>query len=110
MKTHLAALAILTASPAVASDGPILTASGLLDACTRPTEAWISFCNGFFQAVHDIGAAEGRVCIPPGTTRTDLVVTFEAEATAILKAAPSMASIGGARLAELTLEAAYPCH
>ena len=86
-----------------------MAAGTLLDACTRANESWISFCNGFFQAIHDVGALDGRVCIPEGTTRTDLVVAFERQAVEILAASPSLASTAAVSFAALTLEAEFPC-
>lgn len=52
------------------------------NACTRADEAWISFCNGYIQAVVDsIREAEG-VCLPTIATRTELVIITEKEITA----------------------------
>lgn len=51
-------------------------------ACTRAEEAWISFCNGYIQAVIDNIRESDAVCLPAGTTRTDLVTVAERDITA----------------------------
>lgn len=51
------------------------------NACKRAEEGWVSFCNGYIQAVVD-GISKGQsICIPVGTTRTDLVTISEREIT-----------------------------
>lgn len=80
-----AAIALLTAlltAPAHAVDPETqLDGEGFSNACTRADEAWISFCNGYIQAVIDsIREADG-VCLPSGTTRTDIVAMAEREIT-----------------------------
>ena len=54
----------------------------LSNACTRADESWISFCNGYVQAVIDSIREDNRICFPNGTTRTDLVMIAEKEITA----------------------------
>lgn len=48
-------------------------------ACTRADESWISFCDGYIQAVIDSLGDDDRVCLPVGTTRADLVTLTEKE-------------------------------
>lgn len=86
-----------------------VTASALLDACTRADMHWVDFCNGYFQAVHDALAIAGLVCVPHGTTRTALVEIFEAEAPLILAADPAGAQMPAYMLAARILQNAMPC-
>lgn len=56
--------------------------AGFSDACTRADESWVSFCNGYVQAVVDSIPNGETICLPIGTTRTDLVTVAEKEITA----------------------------
>lgn len=54
-----------------------LTVGELYDACTRPDQAWISFCDGYMQAIYDAlhqgaGGNLPAVCVDSGVTRTQL--------------------------------------
>lgn len=49
--------------------------------CTRADESWVSFCNGYVQAVIDSIREDDRICLPKGTTRTDVVTITEKEIT-----------------------------
>ena len=55
---------------------------GFSSACTRADQGWISFCNGYIQSVVDSIRVGDRICLPNGTTRTDLVTVSEREITA----------------------------
>ena len=59
-----------------------MTGGQFSSACTRAEEAWISFCNGYIQAVIDNLRESDGVCLPTGTTRTDLVTVAERDITA----------------------------
>lgn len=50
-----------------------LTGISFLNACTKQNESWISFCNGYIQAVVDSIPSNSDICIPNGTTRTEMV-------------------------------------
>jgi hypothetical protein len=50
-------------------------------ACTRADQLWISFCNGYVQAVVDSLREADGICIPNGTTRTQIVSLVEKEIT-----------------------------
>jgi hypothetical protein len=64
--------------PANAFDSSMqMTGADFSDACTRPNESWISFCNGYIQAAVDGIRAHDGVCIPDGSSRTDLVTNIE---------------------------------
>jgi len=73
----------LLSIPAYAIDSKMqMTGASFSIACTRPDESWISFCNGYIQAVIDSIREDDRVCFPNGTTRTDVVTMTEKEITA----------------------------
>ncbi|WP_412032959.1 Rap1a/Tai family immunity protein [Nitratireductor aquimarinus] len=54
-----------------------MTGDSFSDVCTRANESWISFCNGYIQAAVDSLRQGDGVCIPNGTSRTDLVTAIE---------------------------------
>ena len=69
--------------PAFAIDSKMqMTGASFSNACTRADESWINFCNGYIQAVVDSIREDDRVCLPNGTSRTDLVTITEKEITA----------------------------
>ena len=109
MRVSTILTAMFLAAPPAGAQEAVMTAGDLLDACTRADESWISFCNGFFQAVHDVSALDGRVCVPVGTTRTDLVLAFERQAAKALAASPPLTSKAAVSFAALLLEAEFPC-
>ena len=54
-----------------------LTVGELYDACTRPDQAWISFCDGYMQAIYDAlhqgaGGNLPAICVDSGVIRTQL--------------------------------------
>jgi hypothetical protein len=74
---------LLFSIPAFAIDSKMqITGASFSNACTRTDESWISFCNEYIQAVVDSIREEDRVCLPNGTTRTDIVTIVEKEITA----------------------------
>lgn len=73
----------LISVPAFSLDSEMqMNGDGFSNACTRADEAWISFCNGYIQAIVDGIRETDGVCLPAGTTRTDLVTIAEKEITA----------------------------
>lgn len=76
------AIATLTSNSAFAVDSNMqMDGAGFSDACTRADESWVSFCNGYIQAVIDSIPNDDKVCLPVGTTRTDLVTVAEKDIT-----------------------------
>jgi hypothetical protein len=75
------------------------------DACTRPNESWISFCNGYVQAVVDSLRQGDGVCIPTGTTRTDLVTAIERTITR----SQQLQGMNAHDAVRVTMRQAYPC-
>jgi hypothetical protein len=76
------ATALLSTSVLAIDKKVQLTGKGFSDACTRADESWISFCNGYIQAVIDSIREDDKVCLPVGTTRTDIVTIVEKDITA----------------------------
>ena len=69
--------------PAFAVDSKMqMTGASFSNACTQADESWISFCNGYIQAVVDSIREDDKICLPNGTSRTDLVTITEKEITA----------------------------
>ncbi|UOD34839.1 hypothetical protein DSN97_00435 [Deferribacteraceae bacterium V6Fe1] len=74
---------ILFSIPAFAIDSKIqMNGASFSNACTQADESWISFCNGYIQAVVDSIREDDKICIPNGTSRTHLVTIAEKEITA----------------------------
>ena len=74
-------------------------------ACTRAEEAWVSFCNGYIQAVIDRIRESDAVCLPAGTTRTDLVIVAERDITASSK----LRQMNAHDAVRTVLRRVYPC-
>jgi hypothetical protein len=74
---------VLLSIPAFAIDSKAqMTGASFSNACTRVDESWISFCNGYVQAVIDSVREADKVCLPKDGTRTDVVTVTEREITA----------------------------
>ena len=76
------ATALLSTSVLAIDENVQLTGKSFSDACTRSDESWVSFCNGYIQAVIDSIREDDNVCLPVGTTRTKIVTIVEKEITA----------------------------
>ena len=87
----------------------LLTAEDLLTACTTPEESWISFCNGFMQAAADIAALSGEACLPEGTTRTDLAILYERQASTLMESDSEIGLEVGLAIASTIIQLEYPC-
>jgi hypothetical protein len=69
----LAAVLSGFASSATAMAGEAyLSGADFLDACTRADMEWISFCNGYVQAIVDT-RVDQDICLTSAVTRTSLV-------------------------------------
>ncbi len=82
-----------------------MSGAGLSDVCTRPTEAWVSFCNGYIQAVIDGIRKDDRICVPKYTTRTDIVEVVEREITSSSK----LKELNAKDAVMMVLRSVYPC-
>lgn len=82
-----------------------LTGEGFSNACTRADDNWISFCNGYIQAVIDSIRVDDNVCLPDGTTRTEIVTIVEKEITASSQLQPMNAYDAALSI----MQRFYPC-
>ncbi|MBF9048991.1 hypothetical protein GTA62_03890 [Roseobacter sp. HKCCD9010] len=87
-----------------------MNARTLLDACTRVDIDWVNFCNGFMQAAHDQAVGLGLICVPSGTTRLELVETFDVLASRLIALEPTLGEEAGMDVAIIVLSDAYPCN
>jgi hypothetical protein len=95
------------AFPSIASSEINLGGRDFVDACSRPQEAWISFCHGYVQAVIDGVQVEGHsFCVPEGTTRAALVDLVMRQAARM----PALAELPAYALVYGVIENAYPCN
>lgn len=82
-----------------------MTGAAFSEACTRANENWISFCNGYIQAAVDSLREGDGVCIPSGTTRTDLVIVTERTITA----SSQLRTMNAHEAVRLVMRHSYPC-
>ncbi|MCW9058535.1 MAG: Rap1a/Tai family immunity protein [Gammaproteobacteria bacterium] len=98
--------ATIISIPAFAIDSKMqMTGDVFSNACTRADESWVSFCNGYIQAVIDSIPEEDSVCLPKGTTRTDVVTITEKEITA----SKQLQEMNAHEAVRLVLHRFYPC-
>ncbi|MGN7870995.1 Rap1a/Tai family immunity protein [Paracoccus sp. 22332] len=89
-----------------------MSASNVVTACGTPDEAWISFCNGYAQAVFDTAILSGAsICPPAGTTRATMADTVFRSLYTLQEQAgvEQMAEWPGAGTVTVALERHYPC-
>ena len=105
-RAQITLAATLFSFPAFAFDPSMqMTGAAFSQACTRADESWISFCNGYVQAAID-GLREGDgICIPNGTTRTDLVTVTERAITAISE----LQAMNAHEAVRVVMRHSYPC-
>ena len=97
---------VLVSNEVFAIDSKIqMKGDGFSKACTIPDESWVSFCNGYIQAVIDSVEKNDRVCPPDGTTRTELVTITEKEITA----SSQLRSMNAHDAVLTVLRRFYPC-
>ncbi len=104
-------LVFTSATLGTAAFGQSTTVTGgdLLEACTRADMDWISFCNGYFQAAHDLGVLQGRICTDESITRTNLVEAYEQIAPTVFADDPSAKSGPALPVVVGVLSAKFPC-
>src|SRR5690554_5225236 len=106
LSTCIILAAALFSHPAMAFDSSMqMRGSAFSEACTRADESWISFCNGYVQAVTDSLREEDGICIPSGTSRTELVTVAELAITA----SDSLQAMNAHEAVRLVLRVFYPC-
>ncbi|WP_370268576.1 Rap1a/Tai family immunity protein [Nioella sp.] len=115
MKKYLAKTTILVAflvasfSAQAEEDSVVLSSADFADACTRANESWVSFCNGYAQALVDFATLSGNACIPDGTTRSEIITLIDSIAFDAIST-NDIASDSPAFLVALSvIEAAFPC-
>lgn len=97
---------ILFSYPALAINTNMqMNGASFSDACARTDEAWVSFCNGYIQAVVDSLRVNDEVCLPSGTTRTELVTISERE----ISSSNTLRNINARDAVVLVLRSRYPC-
>lgn len=102
--------ALLTTMPLSApAQNNVLTASDMLDVCTRPAMSWVDFCNGLVQGVHDHASINGIVCSPIGLTRTELVELYEREARRLIEGDRSIGNKPAISVGAVFFSNVYPC-
>ncbi|MFZ4535933.1 Rap1a/Tai family immunity protein [Propionivibrio sp.] len=96
----------LLSIPAFAIDSKMqLSGASFSDFCTRADESWISFCNGYIQAVIDGIREDDKVCFPNGTSRTDVVTITERKITA----SSQLRAMNAHDAVRLVWRRSYPC-
>lgn len=98
--------AALFSTPVFAFDPSMqMTGAAFSQACTRADESWISFCNGYVQAAIDSLSEGDGICIPSGTTRTDIVTLTERAITAINQ----LQAMNAHKAVLIVMRHSYPC-
>ncbi|AZO10569.1 hypothetical protein EJ074_16595 [Mesorhizobium sp. M3A.F.Ca.ET.080.04.2.1] len=98
--------AALLSLPAFAQDSSTqMTGAGFSEACTRANESWISFCNGYIQAAVDSVGKRDGICIPSGTTRTELVTVVEKAITG----SDQLKALNANEAVHFVMRKSYPC-
>ena len=109
MRTILIMMFLLAGMSSSAAREDTMSASELLEVCSQPSTNWIDFCNGYFQAIYGIVAANGQACAPNGTSRTDLVELYEREAHKAIQGDGTIGDQPAVWIATIILIDAYPC-
>lgn len=98
--------------PFVAKANQNLSAADVLEACSRTSEAWISFCHGYVQATFDLSGQMGlAVCPPDGTTRA-MMGQAVYEGLLFLSTqvnSDELEQVGGAELSAAIMSNRFPC-
>lgn len=105
------AIVAIAAAPG-SVDAQNMDVPSVVAACGTPDEAWISFCNGYVQAVYDTAILSGvSICPPSGITRATMAeVVFRSLHTLQESAGrDAMTGVPGAAAVTVTLEQHYPC-
>lgn len=99
------ALSALTTTALAFDQRMQMTGAAFSDACIRANESWISFCNGYAQAAIDSLRVDDGICIPPGTSRTDIVTVTER----VITASSQLQTMNAHDAVRLVLRQAFPC-
>lgn len=82
-----------------------MTGARFSEACTRADQNWISFCDGYVQAAIDSLRESDGICIPNGTTRTQIVTITERAITAI----DQLQAMNAHEAVRVVMRHSYPC-
>ena len=105
-RTAIILATVLLSIPAFAIDSKMqMTGASFSNDCKWAEESWIGFCNGYIQAVVDSIREEDRVCLPNGTTRTDIVTIAEKE----IAASSQLREMNAYDAVRSVLRNYYPC-
>jgi hypothetical protein len=89
--------------------GAVMSAEDLREVCTRPVEAWVSFCNGYAQATADFATMSDLACIPDGTSRTEIVTLIDELAFERIAAGDIPSDIPAFAVTMSVLQTLFPC-
>ncbi|MBU3028759.1 Rap1a/Tai family immunity protein [Paracoccus marinaquae] len=99
-------VAVTFSSPLRALEASMqLTGAGFSEACTRLNESWISFCNGYVQAIVDTLAVDDDICFSSDTTRTDIVTAVEQQITS----STQLQARNAAEAVRTAMASSFPC-
>lgn len=105
-RLNITLAAALVSLPAYAFDTSMqMTGTAFSEACTRASESWISFCNGYVQAAVDSLREGDGVCIRSGATRTDIVTATERAITG----SSELKGMNALEAVRTALRQSYPC-
>lgn len=105
-RARITLVATLFSLPAFAFDSSIqMTGATFSEACTRADPNWISFCDGYVQAAIDSLREGDGVCIPRGTSRTEIVTVAERAITAISQ----LQAMNAHEAVRIVMRHTYPC-
>lgn len=91
--------------PSLGDGYPHLDGEALMNACGRPDEAWISFCNGYVQGALDGLEDQLEFCIPEYATRAELSgAVYE-----FLRQVPAARELRAAGVVGAVAMMLYPC-
>ena len=100
---------VLAADARVAHAETVMSAEEFREACTRPVEAWVSFCNGYAQATVDFAEMSDLACIPDGTSRMEIVTLIDELAFERIAAGDIPGDIPAFVVTMSALQTLYPC-
>lgn len=107
--TRVLCVTLIVLFGASSASASTLNAGSLREACTKPEEAWVSFCNGYAQAAVDLATATRLTCIPTGTTRTQIVNAIDRAVFDQIARSEIPAEEPALSVVVAALEKAYPC-
>ena len=103
----VALAAMLASTPfALAQSDLHLTGADFLSVCTRADADWISFCNGYVQAIFDGLRRPGEEICPPADLKRTMVIENVVQQ---LQALPALQAAPAASVVYDYLVVTFPC-